>query len=165
VLGPQQRAELLVRQGHRTALRKGSLPLTQGATRPVSAVKYQPTATSALSRKMRVEGAVEARGQRVHALPEPMLQIMNVGAIGKAADCLAKTIVIVVQQGETLSKPQERGFIRRLRHVEIALVLPKGNLKSVKPSHKSPNKCGGARSDRGQSGDGPLKKAPGRAFR
>jgi hypothetical protein len=34
---------------------------------------------------MRVEGAVEPNGQRLHALPEPMLQIMNVGAIGKPA--------------------------------------------------------------------------------
>jgi hypothetical protein len=34
---------------------------------------------------MGVEGAVEAHGQRVHALPQPMFQIMNVCAARKPA--------------------------------------------------------------------------------
>src|SRR5579872_453584 len=113
---------------------------------------------------MRVEGAVEAHGERVHALSKSMLQIMNVSATGKPADRFTKTIMIVMQQGQTLSKSQECRFIGGLRHIEIVLVLPNRNLDSVKPSHKSPDKRGSARSDRGQSGDGPLKEAPGRAF-
>jgi hypothetical protein len=32
---------------------------------------------------MRVESAVEAHGQRVHALAQSELQIMNIGATGK----------------------------------------------------------------------------------
>jgi hypothetical protein len=34
---------------------------------------------------MRVESAVEAHGQRVHALALSELQIMNIGATGKPA--------------------------------------------------------------------------------
>ena len=44
---------------------------------------------AASSGMMRIESAVESRGQRIHPLPQSELQIMNVGAIGKAADRLA----------------------------------------------------------------------------
>jgi hypothetical protein len=34
---------------------------------------------------MWIESAVEAHGQRVHPVPQAKLQIMNIGASGKAA--------------------------------------------------------------------------------
>ena len=114
---------------------------------------------------MRVESAVEPHCKRVHAFSQSMLQIMNVGATWQTADRFTKTIVIVMQQGQALSQTQECRLIGGLRHVEVVLVLSNGNLESVKPSYKPPHKCSSARSDRGQSGDGPLKKAPRRAFR
>jgi hypothetical protein len=94
---------------------------------------------------MRVKGAVEARGQRVQALSQSKLQVMDVAATGKSADCLAYAIVIVVQQRETLRKTEEGCFVGGLRHVEIVLVLPNGDFESVKSSHEPPNKRGGAR--------------------
>jgi len=82
-----------------------------------------------------VKSAVEPEGQRVQTLPEAELQIMNIDAIGKTANRLAETIMVIVQKRKTLGKTKKRRFIRRLRYVEIVLMLPNRDLKSVKPGH------------------------------
>ena len=51
--------------------------------------KYDAQLRSTSSGEMWVERAVKAHGQRVQALPQSKLQIMDVGATGKPADRLA----------------------------------------------------------------------------
>jgi hypothetical protein len=72
--------------------------------------------------------------------------------------------MIIVQQRQPLSETKESGFARRLRHIEIMLVLPHSDLNGVKPRHQSPDKRGGARPNRRQSGYSPFEKAPGRVL-
>ncbi len=48
------------------------------------------------SRSMGVESSVEANDERLHALPEPKLKIMNVGAGRERANCFAQSIVVIV---------------------------------------------------------------------
>jgi hypothetical protein len=75
-------------------------------------VRYFKRATRL--RKTRVEDSIKPNGERIHALSQPKLQVMNIGATRKRADCLAQTIMIIVQQRQPFSKPKERGFAGRL---------------------------------------------------
>ena len=65
---------------------QNALGIDGNLSRPDGRVSTQSDATS--SRKMWVESAVEAHGERIHALPQSKLQIMNIGATGKPADRL-----------------------------------------------------------------------------
>src|SRR3984885_4750753 len=87
--GPLGLLERLVR------LRRWCRGILGNLSYPDGRVSTQSDATS--SRKMWVESAVEAHGERIHALPQSKLQIMNIGATGKPADRLPYTLVIVVQ--------------------------------------------------------------------
>src|ERR1700722_5075756 len=57
--------------------------LTRQRTKPL--VHVRKDAAGASSRKMWVESAVKARGERVHPLSESKLEVMNIGATGKTS--------------------------------------------------------------------------------
>jgi hypothetical protein len=76
---------VIVRKVGAKALPRFEERLGIGGQSLASPLKCRQRLRAASSGMMRVESAVESCGQRIHPLPKSELQIMNVGATGKAA--------------------------------------------------------------------------------
>jgi hypothetical protein len=83
--GPIERLQSEYFGRPRSSLRPGLCLGMDGDLFHADAESVDPKLSWTLQRKVWVESAIEAHGQRVQALPQAKLQIMNIGATGKRA--------------------------------------------------------------------------------
>ncbi len=111
-----------------------------------------------------IQSPIKALRQRIHSLAQSKFEVVDIGSIWQSANGFPQTVVIVVQERQPLGQTKKGQFVGRLRHIEIMLMLPNGDLDRMKARHQPPYERHCARHGRCQSGDRPFKKPPGAVF-